>query len=100
MRDAPLRYNIMEKQDFSLIKELKDFRVYILHSHIVAITHLDPEGRRVKWIPILLECDLEIKHTKLVKGQGLDKLMTQSSIDFLEINLSDTSIGTKIKNNE
>ena len=36
LRDAPLRYTIMEKQAFSLIKALKDFRVYILHSHIVA----------------------------------------------------------------
>ena len=36
LRDAPLRYNIMEKQVFSLIMSLKDFRVYILHSPIVA----------------------------------------------------------------
>ena len=36
LRDAPLRYNIMEKQSFSLIMTLKDFRVYILHSPIVA----------------------------------------------------------------
>lgn len=35
LRDAPLRYNIMEKQVFSLIMALKDFRVYILHSPIV-----------------------------------------------------------------
>ena len=68
LRDSPLRYNIMEKQDFALIKPLKDFRVYILHSHIVAyvpsitlkdiLTQRDPEGRRAKWIAILLECDL------------------------------------------
>ena len=64
LRDAPLRYNIMEKQAFALIKALKDFRVYILHSHTVAfvpsivvkdiLTHPDPEGRRAKWIAILL----------------------------------------------
>ena len=69
----------MEKQAFALIKALNDFRVYILHSHTVAfvpsiavkdiLTQLDPEGRRAKWITILLEYDLEIKHTKLIKGQ-------------------------------
>ena len=36
LRDAPLKYNIMEKQAFALVKALKDFRVYILHSRIIA----------------------------------------------------------------
>ena len=35
-RDSPMKYDIMEKQDFSLVKALKDFTVYILHSHIIA----------------------------------------------------------------
>ena len=83
LRDAPFRYNIMEKQDFALIMDLKDFRVYILHSHTVAyvpsivvkdiLTQLDPKCRRDKCISILLEYDLEIKHSKLIKGQGLAK---------------------------
>lgn len=88
LRDASLRYNIMEKQAFDLIMALKDFRIYILHSPIIAyvpsatfkdiLTQLDLEGRRVKWIAILLEYDLEIKHTKLIKGQGLAKLMAET----------------------
>ena len=36
LRDAPLKYNIMEKTALALVKALKDFRVYILHSHIIA----------------------------------------------------------------
>ena len=86
----------MEKQDFSLIKALKYFRVYIVHSHIVAyvpsiavkdiLTQPDPEGRRAKWIAILLEYDLEIKHTKLIKGQGLANLMTQAGVEDININ--------------
>ena len=40
------------------------------------ITQPDPEGKREKWIAVLLEYDLEIKPTKLVKGQGLANLMT------------------------
>ena len=80
---------------------MKDFKVYILHSHIVAfvpsivvkdiLTQPDLEGRRDKWIVSLLEYDLDIKHKKMVMGQGLAKLMTQPNIDFLELNLSDTN---------
>ena len=78
LRDAPLKYNIMEKQAYALVQALKEFRVYILHSHTIAhvptnvvkdiLTQLDPEGKRGKWITVLLEYDLEIKSTKLIKG--------------------------------
>ena len=36
IRDVSLWYNIIEKQELALIKALKDFRVYILHSHTIA----------------------------------------------------------------
>jgi hypothetical protein len=96
LRDAPLRYDIMEKQAYALVKSLKEFRTYILHSHVIAyvpnnsvkdiLTQPDPEGRRGKWIATMLEYDLEIKPTKLIKGQGLTKLMVQSNCDVLGIN--------------
>jgi hypothetical protein len=67
-----------------------------LHSHFIAfvpnsavkdiLTQPNPEGRRAKWIVVLLEYDIEIKATKLVKGQGLEKLMAQSNFDLLGIN--------------
>ena len=78
LRDGVLKYDIMEKHAYDLVKYLKDFRVYILHSHMVAyvpsnvvnsiITQLDPEDKRSKWITMMLEYDLEINPTKLVKG--------------------------------
>ena len=78
LRDGELKYDIMEKQAYALIKALKDFRIYILHSHVVAyvpssvvktiLTQPDPKGRRPKWIAVLLEYDIEIKPTKLIKG--------------------------------
>ncbi|MBO1695024.1 RNase H-like domain-containing protein, partial [Bacteroides uniformis] len=34
--DAPLKYNIMEKQALALVKAIKDFIIYIIHSHIIA----------------------------------------------------------------
>jgi len=36
LRDADLRYDIIEKQAYALIKSLRAFRVYILHSKIIA----------------------------------------------------------------
>jgi hypothetical protein len=96
LRDAPLNYDIMEKQVYALVKALKEFRTYILHSHVIAcvpsssvmdiLTQPDPEGRRGKWIAIMLEYKLEIKLTKLVKGQGLMKLMAQSDCDVVDMN--------------
>ena len=96
MRDSGLKYNILEKQALDLVKTLKDFRVYILHSHVIAfvpnfvvkdiLTQPNPDGRRGKWIVVLLEYDLEIKPTNLVKGQGLAKLMDQTNFDVLGIN--------------
>lgn len=96
LRDSTLKYNIMEKQACALIKALRDFRVFILHSHIIAyvptnavkdiLTQSDTEGRRAKWIAIMLEYDLEIKPTKLIKGRGLAKLMAQSNCDALGMN--------------
>ena len=36
IRDAMLKYNIIEKQALALVKALNDFQVYILQSHILA----------------------------------------------------------------
>jgi len=97
IRDAALKYNIIEKQALALVKALKDFRVYILYSHILAyvpnttvkdfLVQTDPEGRTGKWIVAFLEYDVEIKPTKLVKGQGLAKLMPELNLLALDINL-------------
>jgi hypothetical protein len=96
LRDVALNYNIMEKQAFALVKAIKDFRVYILHSHTIAyvpnavvkdiLTQDNPDGRRGKWIAVILEYDIEIKPTKLIKGQGLAKLMAESNFHALDIN--------------
>ena len=73
LRDGELKYDIMEKQTYALIKALKYFRIYILHSHVVAyvpssvaksiLTQPDPKRRREKWIAVLLEYDIEIRPT-------------------------------------
>eukprot|EP00253_Pinus_taeda_P035115 PITA_35115 len=96
LRDAPLKYQIMEKQAYALVKAIKDFRVYILYSHVIAyvpnvvvkdiLTQEGIEGKRGKWIANTLEYDIEIKPTKLIKGQGLAKLMTETNFQALDIN--------------
>ena len=94
----------MEKQAYALIKSLKYFRVYIMHSHIIyyvpnnvvknILPQPDPEGKRLKWITVLLEYDLEVKPTKLVKCQGLAKLMTDANCESLQLNfMSNVSSG-------
>ena len=70
--------------------------MYILHSHIIAyvprnvvkniLTQSNPKGKREKWIAVLLEYDLEIKPTKLVKGEGLPKLMTDLNYESFQLN--------------
>ena len=39
-----------------------------------------------------MEYDLEIKPTQIIKGQGLEKLMTQSNYDALAINMLEANL--------
>lgn len=97
IRDVALRYNIIEKKALDLVKDLKDFRVYILHTHTISyvpttavkeiLVQTNIEGKRRKWIAATLEYDLEIKPTNLIKGQGLAKLMDEYNLLALDINL-------------
>lgn len=97
LRDATLKHNIMEKQALALVKAIMDFRVYILYSHIISyvpnslvndiLKQNGLEGKRGKWITTILEYDIEIKPKKLIKGQGLAKLMAESNCQALDINL-------------
>ena len=96
LRVAELRYDLIEKQAYSLIKYLKAFKIYILHSKVVAyvpsasvkdvITQPDIDGKRAKWIAKFIEFNIEVKPTKLVKGQGLAKLMVEENCSLLDIN--------------
>lgn len=95
LRDAELRYDIVEKQSYAHIKSLKAFRVYILHSMIIAnepspaikyvLTQPNADGRRAKWIAKLIEFNIELKPTKLVRGQGLAKLLAEENCRSLDI---------------
>ena len=74
---------------------IKDFRVYILYSHIIAyvpnsvvkdiLSQNGPDGKRGKRIATILKYYMEIKPTNLIKGQGLVKLMVESNCQALEL---------------
>jgi hypothetical protein len=110
LRDAELWYEIMEKQAYALVKALKAFRVYVLHSRITAyvpsasvkdiLIQPDIDGRRGKWIAKILEFDLEIKPTKLIKGQGLAKLLAESNCKALGINFINEQAESSNKNSQ
>ena len=60
------------------------------HSVVIDILTQDPDGKIGKWIVVILEYELEIKPTKLIKGQGLAKLMVESNFQALDINMFNT----------
>ena len=100
LRDVELRCDIIEKQAYALIKSLKAFRVFILHSKIIAygpstaikdvLTQPDADGRRAKWIAKMIEFNIELKPTKLVKGQGLARLLIEENCRSLHIDFLNT----------
>ena len=87
LRDAELEYEPIEKQAYALIKSLKNFTIYILHAKVIAyvasatvkdvLTQPDIDGKRAKWIAKLIDFDVEVKPTKMVKGLGLAKIMAK-----------------------
>eukprot|EP00253_Pinus_taeda_P022208 PITA_22208 len=93
--------NMLKKdaKAYALVKAIKDFRIYILYSHLIAyvpnfvvkdiLTQEGLEGKRGKWISNIMEYDIEIKPTNLIKGQGLAKLMSKTNFQALDINQLD-----------
>ena len=79
----------MEKEAYSLVKALKYCRVYILHYKIIAyvpsnsikdiLMQPDNDGKRGKWIANIIEYDLKIRLTKLIKRHRLVKLLAETN---------------------
>ena len=80
-----------------LLKPLSFFRIYLLHWKFLGyvpnaatneiLTQPEFEGKRGHWIAKIMEYDVEIRPTKLVKGQGLEKLLTYSNCQALGLNV-------------
>ena len=52
------------------------------------LTQPDIDGKRDKWIAKLIEFDVEVKPTNLVRGLGLAKLMAKENCELMGINFT------------
>jgi hypothetical protein len=86
LRDVEVKYNPIEKQAYALVKSLKDFRIKDV------LIQPDLDGKRAKWIAKLIEFDIDIKPTKLIKGQGLENLLVQENCEVLGINFININV--------
>ena len=76
-----------------LVKSLKHFRTYIGYPKIIGyvphamekdiLSQQDCLGIRGKWVSKIQEYDLKIRPTKLIKVQGLVKMLTQGNEEAL-----------------
>ena len=82
LKNYEMRYSQIEKQAFAMVKALKSFKFYILHSHsIVYVLDVVVESiltqwdvgcnNRGAWIAKTHEYDIEIKPKKLIRGNSL-----------------------------
>ena len=105
-----MKYDPIEKHAYALIKSLKAFRIYILHAKVPAyvplavvkdvLTEPHIDGKRAKWIANIIEFDIEVKPTNIVKGQGLAKLMAEENCDILRMNfigITSANLQTKVE---
>ena len=77
---------------------MKNFKIYIIHAKVIAyvpsaavkdvLTQPNIDGKRAKWIAKLIEFDVEVKPTKLVKGLGLANLMAKKNCELMGINFT------------
>jgi hypothetical protein len=82
-----------------LVKSLKHFRNYIGYNKIKAyvpypavkdvLSQQDCMGTRGKWVSKIQEYDLEIKPTKIIKGQGLAQMLTESNQEAIQMGESE-----------
>jgi hypothetical protein len=86
LRDAELNYTNMEETSVcfgEVTKALQNICWIFKNNSFCAsptvkdiLSQQDCLGTRGKWVSKIQEYDLEIKPTKIIKGQGLVKLMT------------------------
>ena len=88
LQGAKLNYPTIDKQAFAVFNVVKHFCPYLLRSHTkIIVPHSTIKAlliqkelgdRRWNRLTTLQEYGLEIKPTKLVKGQGLCKLVKEA----------------------
>jgi hypothetical protein len=97
LRDPELNYKIMKKQAYTLVQSLKHLWPYVGYLKIIAyvsdaavndiLTQQHCLGVCGKWVCRIQEYDLKIRPTKLVKGQGLAKMLAKGNEKALNVNM-------------
>ena len=89
LKKHELNYSLAENKSFAIVKVVKYFWYYILHSHSlvyvpsivvkIILTQQDVAvNTRATWVSKVQEFDLDIQPTKLVYEKGLCKLIAKS----------------------
>jgi hypothetical protein len=76
------------------VKGLAHFKPYFWNSHIIAyvphpmvkdiLVQKDCNGTRGRWITKIQDYDLDVRPTKLVRGQGLETTMAEKNLEAIE----------------
>eukprot|EP00253_Pinus_taeda_P025178 PITA_25178 len=89
LQGAELNYSEVEKQAFVVYKAVKHYRPFLLKAHTKVIVPFcsvrqlliqrELGEKRANWVTALQEYDLEIKPSKIVRGQGFCRLLAGAS---------------------
>ena len=82
-----------------MVRAVKAFRCYLVNAIVVAFVpsatvkdifaQQEVSGRRCRWINRIQEFNIDIQITKMVRGQGLAKLMGETNLDANQINFTE-----------
>ena len=89
LKNHELKYSQIEKHAFAMVKTLKKICFYILHSHSIIhvpnatvkslLTQQDIDcNARGAWVAKIQEYDIEIKPTKLIRGNALCRAIAEN----------------------
>jgi hypothetical protein len=89
-KGVELNYPAVDQQAYDFFKETKHFRSYLLKSRMKIIVpypavknllvQKELGEKRANWVTSLQEYDIEITPAQIVRGQGLCKLVTDSTV--------------------
>ena len=89
LKNHELKYSQIKKHTFTVVKALKFFCFYILHSHSIVhvpdvaiksvLTQQDIDcNARGAWVTKIQEYDIKIKPTKLIRGNALCRAIAKN----------------------
>lgn len=91
----------MGKKSYALVKDIKNFRPYLVGAKAIVyvpnalvkdiFVQSEVTRRRYRWINKVQEFNNDIQITKLVRRQGLAKLMAEENLEAVQVKTLSTS---------